>query len=78
MSYEALAEKIKTLPTQYLDEVSDFVEYLALKAKQEQPKTDDVTKKINALYSSLKKENWQSVMDTGLESARKILKNDSW
>lgn len=35
MSYELLAEEIKTLPESYISEISDFVVYLKLKSKFE-------------------------------------------
>lgn len=33
MSYEALAEKIKTLPESAMDEISDFITYIKLKER---------------------------------------------
>lgn len=78
MPYEVLVEKIKTLPEQYLNEVSDFVEYITLKANHEQKKNGNVTERINKLCNSIKDENWKPVMNSGIESARELLKNDTW
>ena len=43
MSYASLKQKIRLIPEKYLDEVSDFVEFLLIKTKtanDESPATD--------------------------------------
>lgn len=41
MSYEAIAEKIKDMPVEYLDEIEEYIEFLAFKISRtnaERPK----------------------------------------
>lgn len=76
MSYAVLTEKIKLIPQSYLEEISDFVDYIYLKSKKEQTKDYDVTSKINEIC--YKTDFDKNILTLGLESVREFTKNDSW
>ena len=38
MSYTAVAEKLKSVPDSYMEEVSDFIDFLLYKSREESPK----------------------------------------
>ena len=65
MSYEALAEEIKTLPESYLAEINDFVIYLKLKTKfgDYENSSNSRQSRLAALseFAGSMKKSWQSV-----------------
>ena len=64
MPYDVLETKIKNLPPEYYNELIDFLEFLTLKAQQNQANAEDV---------ALKK-----MRETSLESVWETIKNDTW
>ena len=38
MSYTAVAEKLKSVPDSYMEEVSEFIDFLLYKCREESPK----------------------------------------
>ena len=68
MSYATLEKKIKQLPEAYLDEVSDYIEYILFKINA--PKKDEKPADLSKHFGAVK------FKEDGLEMQRRM--RDEW
>ncbi len=68
MSYATLEKKLKLIPESYLDEVSDYIEYLLFKINV--PKEDDTKTDLSEFFGSVK------MKEDGLDVQRRM--RDEW
>lgn len=74
MSYAVVAEKLKTVPDEYLEDVSDFIDYITVHYVNNN-ETDNL-KKLKKVYAS--KSDIPQVSEAGLEVIQEMLKDDTW
>ncbi len=68
MSYATLEKKLKLIPEAYLDEVSDYIEFLLFKINV--PKEDDTKTDLSEYFGSVK------MKEDGLDIQRRM--RDEW
>lgn len=74
MPYTAVAEKLKTVPDEYLEDVSDFIDYITVHFGKDSE--SDNVKKLKKVYGS--KSKIPQVPEAGLEAIQEMLKDDTW
>lgn len=74
MPYTVVAEKLKTVPDEYLEDVSDFIDYITVHFGKDSE--SDNAKKLRKVYGS--KSEIPQVPEAGLEVIQEILKDDTW
>ncbi len=75
MPYEAVAEKLKTVPDEYLKTVSDFIDYITVRLINTSEKSDNLAR-LKKVYA--RKDDIPPVSEAGLEVLQEMLKNDTW
>ncbi|MCR5454618.1 MAG: DUF2281 domain-containing protein [Bacteroidales bacterium] len=53
LDYETLFQRIKTVPTQYLDEIRDFVDFVLYRSAQPEPKNKQASTGLEEFYGCM-------------------------
>ncbi len=80
MSYEILERQIRSLPDEAMQELSHYVTYLTFVYNSKKDNSTSISEQISEFMQKNPNafDEFSTVQDAGLESIRKLTKDDAW